>query len=131
MNFIIKLLISSIAVVITAYFLDGVSIGDNQYYHGGPAELNKFTTAVLVAIVLAFLNTIVKPILTIFSLPITFFTLGFFLLVINAIIILFADKLVDGFRVDGFWTALWFSLVLSFVNGFLELMKGKNNSKDE
>ena len=129
MNFIIKLLISSIAVVITAYFLEGVTIGNNQYYNNGPPELNKFTTAILVAIVLAFLNTIVKPILTILSLPITFFTLGLFLLVINAVIILFADKLVDGFRVDGFWTALWFSLVLSLVSGILEIFNTDKKEK--
>lgn len=127
MNFIVNLIISSFAVLITAYFLDGVTIGNNQFYSGSSPELNKFVTAVLVAIVLAFLNTIVKPILTILSLPITFFTLGLFLLVINAIIILFADKLVDGFKVDGFWTALWFSLVLSLVSSFLNLF----NSKDE
>jgi putative membrane protein len=132
MNFIAKLFISSFAVIITAYFLDGVTIGNNQFYHNGPPELNKFTTAVLVAMVLAFLNTIVKPILTILSLPITFFTLGLFLLVINAFIILFADKLVDGFKVDGFWTALWFSLVLSLVSGILELFSGKKEkSKNE
>ena len=83
MNFITKLLISSFAVLITAYFLDGVSIENNQFYIGKNPELNKFVTAVLVAIVLAFLNTIIKPILTILSLPITFFTLGLFLLVIN------------------------------------------------
>ncbi len=129
MNFIVKLLISSIAVLITAYFLDGVTIGNNQFYSGGSPEFNKFTTAVLVAIVLAFLNTIVKPILTILSLPITFFTLGLFLLVINAIIILFADKLVDGYRVDGFWTALWFSLVLSLVSWFLEIFSGKKEEE--
>ncbi|MES2515352.1 MAG: phage holin family protein [Bacteroidota bacterium] len=131
MNFITKLLISTIAVIITAYFLDGVTIGDNQFYQSGPAELNKFVTALLVAIVLAFLNTIVKPILTILSLPITFFTLGLFLLVINALIVLFADKLVVGFKVDGFWTALWFSVVLFFVNGFLELMKGKEDEDEK
>lgn len=125
MNFIAKLLISTFAVLITAYFLDGVTIGNNQFYSGSSPELNKFVTAVLVAIVLAFLNTIVKPILTILSLPITFFTLGLFLLVINALIILFADKLVDGFKVDGFWTALWFSLVLSVVSGLLEIINGK------
>lgn len=126
MNFIVKLLISTFAVLITAYFLDGVTIGNNQFYTSSHPELNKFLTALLVAMVLSFLNTIVKPILTILSLPITFFTLGLFLLVINALIILFADKLVDGFRVDGFWTALWFSLVLSLVTSFLELMKGKD-----
>ena len=131
MNFIAKLFISSIAVVITAYFLDGVTIGNNQFYNSGPPELNKFATAVLVAVVLAFLNTTVKPVLTILSLPITFFTLGLFLLVINAIIILFADKLVDGFKVDGFWTALWFSLVLSIVNSILEMITGKNDKKED
>ncbi len=125
MNFIVKLFISTFAVLITAYFLNGVTIGNNQFYSGSSPELNKFVTALLVAVVLAFLNTIVKPILTVLSLPITFFTLGLFLLVINALIILFADKLVDGFRVDGFWTALWFSLVLSLVSGFLELFNDK------
>ena len=131
MNFISKLLISAFAVLITAYFLDGVTIGNNQFYSGNFPEVNKFVTALLVAAVLAFLNTIVKPILTILSLPITFFTLGLFLLVINALIILFADKLVDGFKVDGFWTALWFSLVLSLVSGILEMFSGKKESKKD
>ncbi len=125
MNFIIKLLISTIAVLMTAYFLDGVTIGCNQFYSGNFDPINKLTTAFLVAIVLAFLNTIVKPILTILSLPITFFTLGLFLLIINAIIILFADNLVDGFRVEGFLTAIYFSLILSITTGILELIKGK------
>jgi putative membrane protein len=129
MNFITKLLISTFAVLITAYFLDGVSIENNQFYSGTNSEINKFVTAFLVAIVLAFLNTIVKPILTILSLPITFFTLGLFLLVINALMILFADKLIDGFKVDGFWPALWFSLALSLVTGILEMFSGKNESK--
>lgn len=130
MNFIIKIIISAIAVLITAYFFDGVTISNNQFYSGSNAELNKFTTALLVALVLSFLNSIVKPILTLLSLPITFFTLGFFLLVINAIMILFADKLVDGFKVDGFWTAFWFSLILSFVNSFLEFFSGSNSKGD-
>jgi putative membrane protein len=68
-------------------------------------------------------------VLTLLSLPITFFTLGLFLLVINALIILFADKLVDGFKVDGFWTALWFSLVLSLVSSLLDLTKGRQQAE--
>lgn len=129
MNFLAKLFISTFAVLITAYFLDGVVIGNNQFFRVDSPEINKFMTAFLVAVVLAFLNTIVKPILTILSLPITFFTLGLFLLVINALIILFADKLVDGFKVDGFWTALWFSLVLSLVSGILEMFTKKEEKK--
>jgi putative membrane protein len=129
MNFIVKLFVSALAVMITAYFLNGVTIGNNQFYSGDSPELNKFTTALLVAIVLAFLNTIVKPILTILSLPITFFTLGLFLLAINAFIILFANKLVDGFNVDGFWTALWFSLILSIVSGILDYFFKSNKEE--
>jgi putative membrane protein len=124
MKFIVKLLVSTFAVMITAYFLSGVTIGNNQFYLGDSEELNHFTTALMVAIVLAFLNTIVKPILTLLSLPITFFTLGLFLLAINAFIILFANKLVDGFSVNGFWTALWFSLILSIVSSILDSLFG-------
>ena len=124
MKFIVKLLVSTFAVMITAYFLSGVTIGNNQFYVGDSQELNHFTTALMVAIVLAFLNTIVKPILTLLSLPITFFTLGLFLLAINAFIILFANKLVDGFSVNGFWTALWFSLILSIVSSILDSIFG-------
>jgi putative membrane protein len=129
MNFLAKLFISTFAVLITAYFLSGVTIGQNQFLSVDSPEINKFLTAFLVAVVLAFLNTIVKPILTILSLPITFFTLGLFLLAINAIIILFTDKLVDGFKVDGFWTALWFSLVLSIVSGILEAFTNKSEEE--
>jgi putative membrane protein len=129
MNFLAKLFISTFAVLITAFFLDGVTISQNQFLSFDSAEINKFLTAFLVAVVLAFLNTIVKPILTILSLPITFFTLGLFLLIINAVIILFTDKLVDGFKVDGFWTALWFSLVLSIVSAILEAFSGNNDTE--
>jgi len=131
MNFLLKLIISAIAVLITSYFLKGVTIGNNQFLVTESPEINKFLTALLVAVVLAFLNTIVKPILTIISLPITFFTLGLFLLVINAIIILFAHKLVDGFYVNGFWTALWFSLILSLISSLLESFGNKNKDADK
>lgn len=129
MNFLLKLLISAMAVMITAYFLDGVTMGNNQFITTGSPQVNKLITALLVAIVLAFLNSMVKPVLTLLSLPITFFTLGLFLLVINAMIILFADRLVDGFKVDGFWTALWFSLVLSLVSSLLDLTKGREKEE--
>lgn len=130
MEFFIKLFITAVAVLITAYFLDGVTISDNQFYSGGTPEVNRFVTALLVSVVLAFLNTIVKPILTLVSLPITVFTLGLFLLAINAIIILFADKLVDGFKVDGFFTALWFSIVLWLVNSLLNLFGKKPENEN-
>ncbi len=87
-------------------------------------KVDDYITTLLVAIVLAFLNSIVKPILTILTIPITVFTLGFFLLAINAIIILFAEKLVTGFYVQNFWWALLFSLILSLCTGILNSVFG-------
>ena len=81
----------------------------------------------MVAVVLAFLNTIVKPVLTFLTIPITLFTLGFFLLAINAFIIIFAEKLVSGFHVQGFWWALVFSLIISVFTGILNLVFGVND----
>ncbi len=75
-----------------------------------------FKTAVIFALVLALLNTFIKPLLILFTLPITIFTLGLFLFVINAIIIIIADKFIDGIKVDGFLWALVFSVVLSIIS---------------
>jgi putative membrane protein len=75
--------------------------------------VDKFSTALIVAIVLGLLNFFVKPILVLFTLPITILTLGLFYLIINAIIVLLCDKLVDGFNVTSIWSALLFSIILS------------------
>lgn len=90
-------------------------------------HLEGYQSALMVAIVLAFLNAIVKPILTVLTIPITVLTLGFFLLIINAIIIIFAEKLVTGFKVDGFLTAILFSIVLSICTGILNFILGVND----
>jgi len=80
----------------------------------------------LVELVLSIANVIVKPILIIFT--ITIVTLGFFLVVINAGIILLVDYLVPGFEVDGFWWALRFSLILSIFNSMIsDFVKAKMN----
>ena len=106
MNFILRLLISGIIAYVLAKILSGVHISD-------------ITTAIIFALVLACLNAIVKPILFLLTLPITVVTLGLFLFVINALIILLADKLMDGIRVDGFWWALIFSVILSVFSSAL------------
>ncbi|MCM4154096.1 phage holin family protein [Arenibacter sp. N53] len=102
MNLILRILLSAIAVVILAKILPGVGV-------------DSYTTAIIVAIVLSLLNFIVKPILVILTLPVTILTLGLFLLIINAIIILLADYFIDGFQVNNLWWALLFSLLLSFL----------------
>ncbi|MAB49442.1 MAG: hypothetical protein CMC05_12505 [Flavobacteriaceae bacterium] len=106
MNLFIRLLINALAVFILAHLLGGVKV-------------DGYLGAIIVAFVLAILNLFVKPILIIFTLPVTILTLGLFLLVINALIILLADKLIDGFGVNGFWTALIFSILLSILQSFL------------
>jgi len=103
---ILRFLLSGIAVLIAAYLLPGVSV-------------EHFGYALLVALVLSLVNIFVKPILVIFTIPITILTLGLFLLVINALMIMLVDALVAGFHVDGFWWALAFSFILSIVNGLL------------
>jgi putative membrane protein len=115
MNWIIRLLLNGLAVVLTAYLLPGVSVAD-------------YGTALLVALILAVLNGFVKPILVLFTIPITILTLGLFLLVINAVIILFADSLIGGFEVRGFWWALLFSLILSIFNSLFNDLAGKKKN---
>ena len=114
MNILLKIVISAVVAFGLSYVLSGVHI-------------NSFVTAFILAIVLGVLNIFVKPILIILTLPITIFTLGLFLFVINALIILLATKFVSGFRVDGFWWALLFSLLLSVLTSFLYRTSVKNN----
>ena len=104
---IINLLITTAAVLFAAWILPGI-------------QLTGFVSAVFVAIVLGFLNTFLKPVLTILTIPVTIFTLGLFLLVINAVIVGLAGWFVPGFYVDGFWSALFFSLIVSFVSSLLK-----------
>jgi putative membrane protein len=106
MNIILRIVISAVVAFALSYVLSGVHI-------------QSFVSALILAIVLGLLNLIVKPILIILTLPITLFTFGLFLFVINALIILLAAKFVNGFRVDGFWWALLFSLLLSVLTSFL------------
>ncbi|MBD0850633.1 phage holin family protein [Maribacter arenosus] len=106
MKLILRILLSAIAVVILSKILPGVGV-------------DTYMTAIIVAIVLSLLNFIVKPILVILTLPVTILTLGLFLLIINAIIILLADSLITGFSVENIWWALLFSLLLSFLQSIL------------
>ncbi|MCX6311996.1 MAG: phage holin family protein [Bacteroidetes bacterium] len=105
MNFITRILISTLAVLATAYLLPERMV-----------HVDGFKSALILAVALAFLNSFVKPILVILTVPVTVLSLGLFLLVINAGIILLADYFIDGFQVHGFWAALIFSVVLSIIN---------------
>ncbi|MDG1252930.1 MAG: phage holin family protein [Schleiferiaceae bacterium] len=102
-----RFVIRTLSVFTTAYLLPGV-------------ELAEFTTAIWASLALAFLNVTVRPLLILFTIPLTLFTLGLFLLAINAILVLLASEWVDGFAVQGFWAALLFSMVMTLVSSILE-----------
>ena len=112
MNYIFKVLLTALAVLIIAYLLPGVDVDD-------------YGTAIWVAFIVGVLFSILKPILIILTLPVTILTLGLFLFVINAAMILLANSWIDGFSVSGFWTALLFSILLSFFESILHKLLEK------
>lgn len=95
-------IISALAIVIAAYLIPGVEV--------------TLVGALVLAIVLAIFNIFIKPIVFVLTLPINVLTLGLFSLVINALLILLADKIIPGFAISGFWIAVLFSVVLSLIN---------------
>ncbi|WP_417212625.1 phage holin family protein [Bizionia sp.] len=114
MKLIIRILITAVAVVLLAKLLPGIAV-------------ESYTTAIIVAIVLGLLNLIVRPILIFLTLPATIFTLGLFLFVINALMILLADSLINGFTVSSFWTALLFSILLTILQSIFYGILGQDN----
>ena len=113
MKLLFRIILTSILVLLIAHFMKGVHVAG-------------FVTALLVAIVLGLLNVFIKPIFVLLTLPFTIFTLGLFLLVINALIILLCTNIVGGFSVDSFWTALLFSVFLSLCQSVLFAIVGKD-----
>jgi len=111
MGILLQLIVAALAVLITAFLLPGVTV-------------DGFISALIVAAFIALLNITVKPILIFLTIPITVLTLGLFLLVINALIILIAAEVVPGFAVGGFWWALLFSFILSLINSLLGVSLG-------
>ncbi len=117
LSFIIKWLLSALAVLIAAYILPGVEVGS-------------FWAALLVAVILSLFNAILRPILVILTIPVTILTLGLFLLVINAVIVLLTDAMIGDFYVSGFWWALIFSLVISILGAIFDNIAEGLGSRD-
>lgn len=106
MHLLLTLLASTLAVVVASYVLPGI-------------DVDGWTTALVVAVLLGLVNMIVRPLVVLLTLPVTILTLGLFLFVVNALMVLLVAQLVPGFTVAGFWWALLFSLVVSVVGSFL------------
>lgn len=113
---LIKLLLSGIAVFLTAYLLPGVHV-------------DSIWVALVVSVVLSISNVLLKPVLIVLTIPFTIMTLGLFLLAINAITILIVDYFVPGFQVDGFWWALVFGIIVSLFTSMLAELTGTNKEK--
>lgn len=113
MNFVIQLIISTLAVLVTSYILPGVYV-------------ENFLTGIIVAIVLGCLNTFLKPLLILLALPAVILSFGLVLIIINTLMILLADKLINGFEVNGFGWALLFSIVLWLVTSILNSIKSRD-----
>lgn len=105
-NILINWIVSAMVIFSIAYVVPGVHVSN-------------FTAALVVSLVLGIVNAILKPILVILTLPITILTLGLFYLVLNAALIILVSKIVPGFTIDSFFSAIIFGLVLSVVNTFI------------
>ena len=116
-KFLSKVLATSVAVLVAAYLLNGVSVDSTA-------------TAIIVAVVLGLLNSFVKPILIILTIPFTIVTLGLFLLVINILMIRWAAEIVHGFTVDGWFSALLFSIIVSLVTSLIEGLIKRQSAND-
>jgi putative membrane protein len=113
MILLLKWLLMTLSVGIAAYLIPGITVSG-------------FFSALLVALFLGIVNTLIRPFLILITLPITILTLGLFTFVINAVLVLLASRVVHGFEVKGFWTAMLFSIVLSVIQYLLNKIFNTN-----
>ncbi len=118
---VLEMMVTALALLVGDWWIDGVSFSAPWI-------------AIVTALVLALLNTFVKPLIVFLTIPATLFSFGLFLLVINAMIILLAKEIIPNnqFRVDGFWPALWLSLIISIANALFgaRVKVVRNNPED-
>jgi putative membrane protein len=105
-SYLLIWLLNAVSLLAVAYLLPGIAVAS-------------FGSALIAALVLGLLNTLVKPVLFLLTLPITIITLGLFLLVLNALLFWFAGSVLKGFRVDGFWWAVIGAVLYSIISGLL------------
>lgn len=113
MKLIIKIVITTGLVLLIPNLISGI-------------QIDGFITALCVAIVLGLLNIFIKPLFVVLTLPFTIVTLGLFLLVINALMIIICDNIVGGFSVDSFWKAILFSIILTVFQSISYRIIGEN-----
>jgi putative membrane protein len=117
MRLILTWLINTVALMALPYLMHSVTVSN-------------FTTALIAALVLALVNTLIRPVLVLLTLPVTFLSLGLFVLVINALLFWLVATLVDGFHVAGFWSAFLAAILYSVISWALStlLLRKDGNS---
>jgi putative membrane protein len=113
--FLIHWAITSLSLWVASYVFSGLRFADTS-------------SLVVSALLLGFANAIVRPLLVILTLPLTLVTLGFFLLVINALMMMLVSSLVRGFTISGFWTAFFASIFIAVLSFLIELFLGNGQS---
>ncbi|HAR96170.1 MAG TPA: hypothetical protein DCR97_09440 [Deltaproteobacteria bacterium] len=103
MRILVNWIITTIAIIVSAYLLSGVKISN-------------IGAAIVAAAVLGLINAILRPVLVLLTLPLTILSLGLFIFILNAILVLLASAIVPGFEVRNFWWALLFSLLFSIIS---------------
>jgi putative membrane protein len=111
-SFIVHLVVSALLLVLVAYFVPGIHV-------------SSFLVALVAALIFGVVNGIVRPVLVVLTLPVTVITLGLFLLVINALMLMLTAWLVPGFTVTGFVAALMGSVLLTLFNLVADAVLGK------
>lgn len=109
LNLLAAWIINALALLVLPYVLPSIQVAG-------------FGTALLVAIVLGLINTLLRPLLILLTLPVTLLTLGLFIFVINAVLFQLAGALIEGFQVGGFWSALFGSIAYSLISWLLSAM---------
>jgi putative membrane protein len=125
-RFLTWLLTNAVALAIAAALFDGIRFGGPD--HGQAEITQKLLPLLLVALIMGAVTSFVKPVLQILSIPLIIVTLGLFLLVINALMLMFTAWLAGifgiGFHVDGFWSAVGGSIVITLVTWVLDAVIG-------
>lgn len=117
-NVLIQLILNALIIIIGSNILPGIHV-------------DKFLTALLIALVIALINISIKPIMIILTLPLTIFSFGLFIFIINGLLILLVAKIIPGFQVDTIWWAILFSIVIAILNSILKnLFPFKNNIRN-
>ncbi|WP_114662085.1 phage holin family protein [Polynucleobacter necessarius] len=104
--FLVQWSLTSLSLWVASYIFSGIKFAD-----GG--------SLLIAALVLGFANAVVKPLLILFTLPLTVVTMGLFLLVVNALVLMLVGALVSGFTVSSFWTAFFASIFISLFSLFV------------